>query len=182
MTTTAKLKLVPFNATWVSHDKIDIHAIYRRPRYREDEYGEHSREYDKDGLPTWDLTGPLPIKQHVKWSAKGFEYVTLANRDSLAVAAAYGTLPPDTKAADFDQHQTGGPWSYRKYVLGHEAMATQEAEQLKADVYEFGSNAVESIRKRQEPSFKLPEHLQNIAPGSTFPKAEPEPAKGKKGA
>lgn len=158
------LKLVPFNPTWVQHDKIDVHAIYRRPRYVEDKFGEMQREHDRDGLPTWDLTGPLPVRQHTRWAAKGFQYVTLANRESLFIAAKYNTLPEGTNAREFDQHQTGGPWSYRRYLEGQEVALQAEAEQLRDDVAEFGSVAVETIRRRFDPGFVMPEHLKNVAP------------------
>jgi hypothetical protein len=157
------LKLVPFSDAWIGHDKIDLHAIYRRPRFVEDKYGEMEREY-KDGIPTWDLTGPLPVRLHNRWRSKGFEYVTLASREALNVAARFGTLPPGTKAADFDQHQTGGPWNYKRYAEGQESAITAEADQLRRDVEEFGSNAVLKIRQSIEPEFKLPADLADILP------------------
>jgi hypothetical protein len=165
------LKLIPFNASWINHDKIDVHAIYRRPRFVEDKYGEMQREY-VDGIPTWDLTGPLPVRQHTKWAAKGFEYVTLADRVSLFVAGRYGTLPAGTTAADFDQHQTSGPWNYRKYAEGQELALHTATDELRADVEEFGSDAVQSIKRRQDPAFTLPTSLEGIAPRATREQAE----------
>ncbi len=157
------LKLVPFNAAWVTSDKIDLHAIYRRPRFVEDRYGDMKREYDSNGVPTWDLTGGLPVRQHTKWLAKGFEYVTLSNRASLVMAAKAGTIAGDWH--EYDQHQVGGPWNGQRYLDGQEAATTNDAAQLKADVYEFGSRAVEKIQQRHEPGFTLPPHLQGILPG-----------------
>src|SRR5690349_20455962 len=175
------LKLVPFNPIWISHDKIDIKGIYRRPRYVQDAYGEWERELDKDGLPTWDITTPLPIKQHVKFQSKGFEYITLADRESLLTAAKFGTvLEEDGKTSthgdgwkQYDQHQTGGPWSWKKYAEGQAHTTTREAEQIIADVHEFGSETVLKLRRRENPHFVLPPHLQNIAPGT--PRDEPKP-------
>jgi hypothetical protein len=161
------LKLVPFNEAWISHDKVDVHAIYRRPRWVEDEYGDMQRELSPQGLPTWDLTGPLPVRGHNKWRAKGFEYVTLADRTSLIMAAASGTLKPEgSRVADYDQHQAGGPWNYKRYVHGQQETTTLEAEQLTADVHEFGSTAVETLRRRGDPTFSLPEGLKGIPPRS----------------
>ncbi len=170
------LKLVPFNSAWISHDKVDIHAIYRRPRFVKDQYDEDQREYDANGMPTWDLTGPLPIKQHNKWTMKGFEYVTLANRSSLVVAAKTGTLIGGS-VRDFDQHQTGGPWNYRKYAEGQQDSNTAEFEQLKSDVMRFGADAVEELRKRQDPGFVLPPALRAL--GKAEPKSEPKAGKDK---
>lgn len=159
------LKLIPFNDKWLTLDRMDVHAIYRRPRYKEDQFGEMHRELNDRGLPTWDLTGPLPVKQHNKWRAKGFEYVTLANRDSLVLAARAGTLPEGTRFHDWVQDTTtNGPWNYKKYIVGQEQTTTLEAEQLEADVREFGSAAVETIRRRHDQTFRLPDHLRDIAP------------------
>ena len=159
------LKLVPFNAAWIDHDKIDVHAIYRRPRFVEDEFGEKQREYDKDGLPTWDLTGPLPVKKDVTWRRKGFEYVTLANRESLIVAARTGTLIGGS-IRDYDQHQQGGPWNYRKYVQGQATTHSDAADQLKADIAKYGWEAVEAIRRQIDPDFTVPAHLKTPAPAA----------------
>jgi hypothetical protein len=166
------LKLVPFNSSWINHDKIDIKAIYRRPRYVQDKYGDFEREIDpKTGQPTWDLTGPLPIKQHTKWTSKGFEYVTLADASSLATAASFGTIHdeagnPTNNWRQYQAVQTGSPWNFRMYDEGQATTTTLAAEQLTADVYEFGSAAVQAIRRRQDPAFTLPKHLLNITPGT----------------
>jgi hypothetical protein len=162
------LKLVPFNPVWISHDKIDIHAIYRRPRFVQDTFGEWVREYDANGLPTWDLTGPLPVKQHVRWESKGFEYVTLANRESLAVAAKMGTLVGGSYR-DYDQHQTGGPWSFRKYHEGQQQAQTAEIDQIREAVAKYGPEVYEDIRRTTEPGFRLPDELKRKARATSEP-------------
>lgn len=163
-TPTAPLKLVPFNEAWIAHDKIDVHAIYRRPVFKDDDYGEPQRSYDKvTGLPLWDLTGPLPVKQHNKWRAKGFEYVTLADKQSLFVAGRNNTIEGNWR--QYDQHRQGGPWNYKLYDAGQISEQTKAAAQLESDVNRFGSEAVESIRRQQEPSFELPARLRGIHPG-----------------
>lgn len=156
------LKLVPFNDAWIDSDRIDLHAIYRRPRFVQDAYGEWSRELDDNGLPTWDLTTALPVKQHNKWMQKGFQYVTLANRDSLLMAARTGTLLGGT-ARDYDQHQTGGPWNWRKFHEGQQHTNTEELDRLRADVEEFGADTVEKLRRRTHPDFVLPPSLRKPA-------------------
>lgn len=174
------LRLVPFNDAWINHVKLDLHAIYLRPRFIEDEFGEMQREVDAQGLPTWDLTGPLQIKQHNHWRAKGFEYVTLADRQSLLMAVGQNALLTEGEegglvlTADwrqYDQHQTGGPWNYKKYRAGQVASTSKEADLLRADVETYGSAVVEAIRKRHEPDFKLPPTLRNIPAGGTVPVA-----------
>lgn len=153
------LKLVPFNNAWVDHDKLDLKAIYRRPRYVEDAYGELVREQTPEGLPAWDLTGGLSLKYHNKHLAKGFEYVTLADRESLVEAAKAGTIQGDWREYVQDP-RTSGPWHYRKYVEGQAVADTVAAQQLAADVAEFGADAVERLMQRQNPAFVLPSHLK----------------------
>ena len=158
------LKLVPFNSAWINNDKIDVHAIYRRPRFVEDKYGDLKRQYDANGVPTWDLTGGLPVRSDTRWRAKGFEYVTLADRASLVSAARAGTIEGDWR--QYDQHQRGGPWNGQRYLDGQEEASTNEARKLREDVHKYGSEAVEEIRRQREPDFVLPNHLRGIAPGT----------------
>lgn len=173
------LKLVPFNDAWVGHDKLDIKAIYRRPRFTKDEFDQEIRETGPDGLPVWDLTGPLPIKQHNKWRAKGFEYVTLADRDSLNAAAKAGTLMGGS-VRDYDQHQTGGPWNYKMYAATQSTVDNAALLQLRENVQRFGSEVYEAIRRDVDPRFTLPANLRGIEPGGALPPlapASPTPAK-----
>ena len=173
------LKCVPFNNGWINHQKLDLHAIYQRPRFVRDEFDEMYREYNAQGEPTWDLTGPLPVKAHVHWAAKGFRYVTLADLSSLMMAAANNMLLDDdgnvtANYQQYVQHQNPpGPWSYKKYLAGQTATLNAAAVQLRADVEEFGSEAVERLRKRQEPDFALPPSLRGIPPGGKV-QATPE--------
>lgn len=155
------LKVVPFDPQWINHDKLDIKAMYRRPRWVVDQWGERQREYNADGLPTWDIVGPLPIKKHNHWVAKGFEYITLANRDSLRKAAKVNALAGSPR--DYDQHATGGPWNYRLYAEGQLHTEQSESAKLRADVEKFGAEAVETIRQQTDPSFRLPPELKKKA-------------------
>ena len=151
------LKLVPFNPSWITHERIDIKAIYRRPRFVEDQYGDFERELGPDGLPAWDLTTPLPVKQHSKWAQKGFEYVTLASRNDLVAAAKEHSV---ANWKEYDQHATGGPWNIRLYLEGQVVERSDQAAQIASDVERFGPEAVESIRRQTDPTFRLPEHLR----------------------
>lgn len=154
------LKLVPFNHAWINHEKLDLKGIYRRPRFTVDEWGERLREYGPDGLPTWDIVGPLPIKQHNAFMKKGFEFVTLANRESLYTAAKFGTLPDGAHVKEFDQHATGGPWNARQYHETAKQHDLSAAQQLQDDVARFGAEAVEAIRRQTDPAFTLPPALR----------------------
>jgi hypothetical protein len=177
------LRLVPFNNAWITHDKIDIKGIYRRPRWTKDEFDQDVQEVGPDGQPLWDITGPLPLKQHNKWSAKGFEFITLADRDSLIAAARAATLL-DGSARDYDQHQTGGPWNYKMYLAGQQDRDSAASLQLRENVQRFGSEAYEAIRRETHPTFTLPKALRGIEPGGALPPIEaptPAPAPKAKG-
>ena len=151
------MRLVPFNDVWVSHPKLDLHAIYKRPRFAQGEYGESVRERTADNVPTWDITAPLPVRQHQRWLAKGFEYVTLATRTDLARAAQVGTV--DGAPAAF-LARNGHPWSWPDYVRQARAEQDGTLEELRRDVAKFGALAVETIRRRNDPNFRLPPDLE----------------------
>lgn len=150
------LKLVPFNNVWVGHDKLDLKAIYRRPRYMEDAYGEMHREVGPDGLPAWDITGALNVKHHNKHLAKGFEYITLADRDSLHHAAAAGTVA-DWKQYAGQDPRTGGPWHYRKYIEGQAVSDSDAAQRLAEMVAKYGPGMVQDMKRESDPTYALPE-------------------------
>lgn len=160
------LRLVPFHDGWITHERLNVNAIYRRPRFVQDQYGDWQREYDEHGLPTWDLTTPLPVRGHNKWRSKGFEYITLADRGSLVQVAKVGMLIGGT-VSDYDQSQAGGPWNYRKYAESQQDTNTAELEMLRADVAKFGADAVEAIHQRSNPYFRLPEALRATKPTRT---------------
>lgn len=174
-----RLKLVPFNPAWIDHGKLDLKAIYRRPRWVKDEFDQDVRETGPDGLPLYDLTGALPVKNHNKWTAKGFEYVTLADRDSLIAAHQNRALilPEGMTVRDYDQHQTGGPWNYKMYAADQSQSDNAALLQLRENVQRFGSEAYQAIRRETDPTFTLPKALQGIEPGGALPPlATPTPA------
>lgn len=160
------LKLVPFHDSWVTNYKLDLKAIYRRPQRATNEFDEVVQAEGPDGLPLWDVTTPLRVLDHNKHLAKGFEYVTLASRDDLMKAAKAGTV---ADWRQYDQHQTGGPWNAKMYAKGQQTADLADLELLKADVSKFGVEAVEAIRRRTDPAFRVPEALK---PGAKKPKAE----------
>lgn len=170
------LKLVPFHTGWINHDRLDLKAIYRRPRFVEDTYGELVREVGPDGLPLWDLTGPLPVKSHNKYLAKGFEYVTLADRDSLVSAAKAGSIEHWQQYAQ--DPRTGGPWQVRKYLEGQAEAVDAAAAKLRELVHRYGSEMVEAMRQETTPGYRLPEALRGIPPAS---EADADDAPARKG-
>lgn len=176
------LKLVPFNEAWVSHDKLDVHAIYRRPQREEDEYGEIVQKRGPHGEPLWDLTSPLPVRQHNRWRAKGYEYVTLANAPGIEAggglkyvrdAARAGTLIGGSPQDYAQDPRTGGPWNLRKYLEGQAATDAAANDELRAMVEKYGVEAVEQIKRAADPAFRVPDALRGDPVGT---------AKARKGA
>jgi hypothetical protein len=163
------LRLVPFNNAWVQHDKLDLHAIYKRPQYVRNDYDEEVLKRDENGQVCYDLTTPLPVRQHNKWAGKGFVYVTLATRGDLKSAHEKGTLLNDkghpVHWKEYDQHQTGGPWHWKMYLDGQQGVDASYLTVLESQVRRFGSEAVEELRREQDPNFVLPAHLRGIAVG-----------------
>lgn len=168
-----EFRRVPFNPDWLNQDKLDLKAIYRRPRYARTQFDDIVRVLE-DGMPAWDLTGPLPVRRHNDWVAKGFEYLTLADRSSLNQVAgmlrAVGLNP-----ADFDQHPEYGPWNPKLFLATQQRVDRDAHEELRRMVERFGSDAVVQIRRASEPAFELPADLQDIPAGGNAP-AAPEPA------
>lgn len=166
METPKTFKAVPFNPKWIDHDKIDVRAIYRRPV--RDARG---RAVLKDGVPQWDLTGGLPVRRHHDWVKKGFEYVTLASGEDLVKAGVVG--PRDFIMDEFEM----SPWNPEMYLAMAHVVERQRTDALAEMVEQFGSDAVLAIRRADNPTFTLPEHLQGIpAGGKVKPVTEDAPA------
>ncbi len=169
------LVLVPFNANWPSTTGpsgaplLDIKAIYRRPRKTRD--GDPIR--DAAGFPTFDLTGGLPLQHHTKWTARGFEYVTLADREALVAVAApglqeQGIAPLRDWQTYAQDRRTQGPWNAEMYLADCAAAEQARVAALKANIAKFGREAAEQIEQRATPGYQLP---------ASFAGDEPKPTK-----
>lgn len=159
-------RAVPFDENWVTSDKVDVHAIYRRPIL--DELGE---QQIIDGVPQWDLTGGLPVKRHRDWTKKGFEYVTLSDFESLNAAApglkARGLNPGDF--VNIRNRSTTSPWNPALYFRSAGKTDREHVDAFQKLVEQLGSEAVRAVmRATKDPNYELPAHLRNIPPaGST---------------
>ena len=141
-------RCVPLDLAWTGDTKIDIRAIYRRP----------------DGHGGWDLTGALPLRRHNDWLRKGFVYVTLADGESLKVAA------PALQAQGLDWRtfihdvRTGSPWQPDQYRTQQALEQSAEETELRTLIAEFGVEAVVKIKQQQNPAFVLPAALREAEP------------------
>lgn len=150
------LKLVPWDDRWVT-PVTDMKAIYLRPHRTENERGDLEQTRDVHGEPEWD-TVTLAIKHHQKWASKGYKYLTLADRESLQTAAKRGMLAGMYR--DYDQHVTGGPWDWFLYRDSLKQTSSDKRAELQKDVDEFGWQAVEKIRQRTDPTFRVPDSMK----------------------
>jgi hypothetical protein len=174
----AEFKAVPFNPEWINHDKIDIHAIYRRPIL--DDTGEHA--LDDHGVPRWDLTGGLPVRRHQDWLKKGFEYVTLANPGALGNKVVVQLLrQAGHEPRDFimlrNRMVGATPWNPQLYLASQSRRDRAQSDDLRDLVEKLGSEAVRDVIRatRNDPGFELPAHLQHIAAGGTVRLPTPAP-------
>src|SRR5919106_1444688 len=116
MELTKTFKCVPFDSVWsIPGTKFDLKGIYRRPRRVVGAYDEITVATSAEGLPLWDLTGPFPIRRHSDWVAKGFEYVTLADLESLEKAAP-SLRAKGLNVREYIQHPQLGPWNPKLYA------------------------------------------------------------------
>lgn len=157
---------VPFNDAWITHDKADVHAIYRRPI--RDDVGE--QQLDAHGVPMWDLTGGLPVRRHHDWIRKGFEYVTLADMESLRnKVVVQGLVAQGLKPGDFVMLRNrlvgASPWNPRLYLASQPGRDRAQALELQHLVERLGSDTVRDVMSLTTPTFELPVHLRGIEPG-----------------
>ena len=157
---------VPFDPRWIAHDKVDVHAIYRRPIL--DDVGEQS--LDAYGVPMWDLTGGLPVRRHHDWIRKGFEYVTLADVESLRnKIVVQGLVEQGLKPGDFimlrNRISGASPWNPQLYLASQSTRDRAQADGLTSLVELRGSDAVRDVMRLTNPTFELPVHLRGIEPG-----------------
>lgn len=161
----AVFKAVPFDENWINHDKIDIHAIYRRPIL--DEVGE---QVHIEGIPQWDFTTGLPVRRHYDWVKKGFHYLTLADPKSLANKhVLQGLRVKGLNPADFimlrNRMVGQSPWNPQLYLASADQVERESFASLRALVERLGSDAVRDVKRVDDPTFELPLHLRDIPPG-----------------
>jgi len=107
-------KPVPLQLVLQASTKLDLKAIYRRQQRAVGPFDEEILLTGDDGLPLWDLTTPLPVRRHGDWLKRGFEYVTLADMDSLEKVAPW-LKNEGLDPRDFLFHRHFGPWNPKLY-------------------------------------------------------------------
>jgi len=165
------LLLVPFNPNWVSAvgqsgaPLLDIKAIYTRPRKTR----EGDPILDEAGFPEVDLVGGLPMQHHAKWTARGFQYVTLASRDDLVAVShpglqEQGVAPLRDWARYVQNRLTEGPWDAQVYLVDLAAARAERIAQLRATIAQFGREAAEQMEQRVWAAYRLPDSFARGLP------------------
>ena len=135
------LACVPFQAQFTGDTKLDLRAIYKRPN--------------------GDLTSGMPMRRHSQWAQNGLEYVTLADADSLQIAAPFlraSGLNPQDYVCGVDGDGRPTPWNVAKYLEGAAADKVSADQELKALVDKYGADVVESIK-----GVKVPANMKTAA-------------------
>jgi hypothetical protein len=152
------LQCVPFLGSLADGGtKQDVRAIYRRPN--------------------GDLTSGLPMRRQNQWVTKGLEYVTLADAESLKIAApmlqAQG-LNPQAFVAGIDGDGRPTPWKVDLYLADQKEKQHDADAELRAMIAQYGIETVEAIK-----GMKVPEHLKHepVAAGVTEAPSAPEAQK-----
>ena len=148
----AAFRCVPLDHRWTGDTKLDMKAIYRRPA--RDAQGQPKR--DAEGRIQWDLTSGMPLRRHSHWLAKGFEYVTLADAESLSMAASALRDAGLDPAGFVVNRRNNSPWDVAQYLAAVETLEGEETRDLAALVAKHGADATEEIMRVHQPGFVLP--------------------------
>lgn len=173
-------KCIPLDVSWtIPGTKHDLKAIYRRASRRVGEYDEIVPEVGQDGLPVYDIIGPLPLRRHSDWSAKGYEYVTVVAAPGVE-GSGWPVVAGHLRAKglnpqDYLQHPVHGTWNPKLYLDTAGKIDRAKHSELMALVYKLGSQAVLDVRRSTDPSFTLPPALMGIAAGTPLPSAPVAP-------
>ncbi len=136
------MKLVPFQSGWAgSETKLDLKGIYRRP--------------SADGGIS--LTSPLPLRRHLDWTRKGFEFVALATREDLGLVAGF------LRAEGHDVAELAKSYDPRTgifltelYLKDAKASDAAYLVDLQSKVDRFGAETVTEMMQMQDPGFVMP--------------------------
>lgn len=139
------MQLVPFHEQWAgSETKLDLKAIYRRTSV----HGGFS------------LTGPLPLRRHLDWARKGFEYVTLASVEDVQPVTGMlqmGGIDLPLLRKSYDVRT--GAFDVATYLKTERQKDDAFLVELQGKVDKFGLDAVTEMMKMQDPAFVMPAEI-----------------------
>lgn len=135
------MQLVPFHEDWVgSQTKLDLKAIYRRPSVH----------------GGFTLTGALPLRRHLDWKRKGFDYVTLGSIEDVQQVLPMLTMDGIDLASLRKSYDRNGAFDTATYLKTERQKDDAFLLELQAKVDKYGVDAVTEMMKLQDPSFVMP--------------------------
>lgn len=140
-----------------SSSRLDLKAIYRRKKT--DNFG--APILDAQGREQWDLTAGLPLRRHDDWIRKGFEYITLADEQSLIDAR--GVLHAngiDWQVYANQDRRTRSPFNAAIYQEDARSNHEQYVAELRRLIAEIGAEAVLAVKRSDHPGFQFPPEVQ----------------------
>lgn len=163
------LLCVPLNAAWTGPESgLDLRAIYARRR--QDNWGDPV--LNPDGTEQWDTTGPLPLRRHEAWVRKGFQYITLADEDSLVAVAKSIEATTGRSWRDFIQNRrTRSPFDLEKWLAGRRDADLASRQAFRDLVAQIGLDAVTVVKRADQPEWQVPAWF--LAEQAATPPAEP---------
>jgi len=151
-------KPIPFLEEFASNEKLDLKGIYLRPQ--RDEW--YRIQKNPDGSVIRNVTGPLPLRRHYQdHQRKGFEFLTLADAQSLQQAAGILRTHGLDAAEYVCDPRTGSPWLYEAYAASALDSTAQDVEELRGLIRRYGRAAVLEIKRMSDPTYKLPMDLED---------------------
>ncbi len=189
----AKLTLIPWEPTWLDHQTLDLHAIYRRPqRLRDPIRDTWDIQRDDEGFILWDYVGPMSIRNHNRFRQKGMEYVTLGRAEDVLQAASpsigekgatplgRGNRDPRETAEMYIRQESGvmGPWNAAAYFEDVAEERAARIKRIRENVIENGPEMAELFERQTDPGYRLPEKYRAVAKAAD---ETPEPPKRKRG-
>ena len=136
------LKCIPLRPEWTGSTGPDIRAIYRRKKT--DNWG--NPVLDAEGREQWDTTGGLPLRRHSDWLNKGYEYITLADEDSLAKVAKWLRADGEDPMAYIQDRRTRSPFNPDIWYADQQSAEANRIIELRELVAEYGVDAVVRMR------------------------------------
>ena len=162
------LKCVPLVAGMSGSDnKLDLRAVYRRKKC--DNWGKPI--LDAEGREQWDVTGPLPLRRHGDYVRKGFEYITLADEQSLLDAAQpLSAAGIDWRQFANQERRTRSPFNPVLYADDTRSNRERELETLRDLIARIGPDAVLAVKRTEHAGWNFPPEITMELHGPSEPK------------
>lgn len=148
------LKCVPLlKGMFGAENSLDLKAVYRRRK--QTNWGEPI--LDEQGREQWDLCPGLPLRRHMDYLGRGYQYITLADEQSL-IDAKHVLAANNLDWREFanQEPRSRSPFNPDLYVAEAKASVDKTESELQAMVDQYGYDAVLAIKRQADPGFQMP--------------------------